>query len=238
MKSARQLQREVDDFLRGHRSQGARGHARKAAKFACPNCDGGLVLEDTYGLVCPACEARVAGPFESADEVPDYKPARRGRGGEVLLPKRRTGHAKKLPPASVKKAPLKKALPKKTPPKKAPSNTQTRAALRASIQRFLDKWQPRLGISVDKWNLRKMKKYWGSSRRPGCDEFACRDGHITFNTDMAKLPERHQEYLVVHELVHQVTDGHDAKFYSLMDRHLPKWREMQAQIEEPLTRYS
>jgi predicted metal-dependent hydrolase len=166
VKSARQLQREVDDFLRGYRSQGARGRA----------------------------------------------------------------HAKKIPPARGDSG-----IAKKIPPE---IQTRAKSDLRASIQRLLDKWQPRLGITVDKWNLRKMKKYWGSSRRPGCDQFACRDGHITFNTDMAKLPERHQEYLVVHELVHQVTDGHDAKFYSLMDRHLPGWREMQAQIEEPLTRYS
>ena len=40
------------------------------------------------------------------------------------------------------------------------------------------------------------------------------------------------------ELVYQVTDGHDARFYELMDRHLPGWRKMQAWIEEPLTRYS
>jgi hypothetical protein len=227
MKSARQLQREVDVFLRGY---GARGHARKTEKkFACPNCDGGLVLEDTYGLVCPACEIRVAGPFTDADEIPDYKPARRGIGGEVLAPKRSRGHAKKLTPKHERSG-----VAKKVPPK-----IQARTGnLRATIQRLIDKWKPRLGVTVDKWDLRKMKKYWGSSRRPGCDEFACRDGHITFNTEMAKLPERFQEYLVVHELVHQVTDGHDAKFYSLMDRHLPGWREMQAQIEEPLTRYS
>ena len=238
MKSTRQIQREVDDFLRSYRSRGSRGHARKTEKkFACPNCDGGLVLEDpAYGLVCPACEIRVAGPFESGHEIPDYKPARRGLGGEVLLPKRRTGHAQKLP-SKRGKALLSKKLP---PPKKLSPKSQPREGkdLRKRLQRLIDKWQPRLGIHVDKWNLRKMKKYWGSSRRPGCDAFACREGHITFNTEMAKLPERHQEYLVVHELVHQVTDGHDAKFYRLMDRHLPGWREMQAQIEEPLTRYS
>ena len=208
-------------------------------KFACPNCDGGLVLEDTYGLVCPACEIRVAGPFESGDEIPDYKPAKRGLGGEVLLPKRRTGHAKKLLSKQRGQQPRKPSNHRKTPSANASKIvTRTGEGLRPRLQRLLDKWQPILGIHVDKWNLRKMKKYWGSSRSPGCDAFACRDGHITFNTEMAKLPERHQEYLVVHELVHQVTDGHDAKFYSLMDRHLPGWRKMQAQIEEPLTRYS
>src|SRR5574342_1350823 len=83
-----------------------------------------------------------------------------------------------------------------------------------------------------------MKMYWGSSRKAGCDTIACRPGHITFNTELAKLPRRYIEYIVVHELVHHLTDGHDARFYELMDKHVPGWRAMQARIEEPRRRYS
>jgi predicted metal-dependent hydrolase len=118
------------------------------------------------------------------------------------------------------------------------SEMEERRKLRRQIQRLLDKWQPILGVTLDDWDLRPMKKYWGSSRKPGCDAFACRDGHITFNTELAKLPRRYVEYLVVHELVHHLTDGHDQKFYDLMDKHVPGWRKMQKRIEEPLTRYS
>ena len=116
--------------------------------------------------------------------------------------------------------------------------SKERTRLRARIQRLLDKWQPILGVTLGDWDIRPMKRYWGSSRKAGCDTFACRDGHITFNSDMAKLPPRYVEYLVVHELVHHLTDGHDKKFYVLMDKHVPGWRKMQAKIEEPLTRYS
>ena len=116
--------------------------------------------------------------------------------------------------------------------------SEERRTLRRRIQRLLDKWQPILGVTIDEWDLRKMKKYWGSSRRAGCDTFVCRPGHITFNTDLAKLPRRYLEYMVVHELVHQLTDGHDAKFYKIMDENLPGWRRLQARIEEPLTQYS
>ena len=116
--------------------------------------------------------------------------------------------------------------------------SKERRRLRARIQRLLDKWQPILGTDLGDWNLREMKLYWGSSRSPSCDMFACKPGHITFNTEIAKLPPRHQEYIVVHELVHQLTDGHDARFYELMDRHVPGWRRMQARIEEPLRRHS
>lgn len=118
------------------------------------------------------------------------------------------------------------------------NESKDRTRLRARIQRLLDKWQPILGVTLGDWDIRKMKMYWGSSRRAGCDAFACRPGHITFNSDMAKLPSRYVEYLVVHELVHHLTDGHDKKFFALMDKHVPGWRKMQAKIEEPLTRYS
>lgn len=65
------------------RGRRTRGHARKAKRFTCPSCGGGLTLEDpSYGLVCPTCEARVAGPFESAHDIPDYVP-------HESLPKRR-----------------------------------------------------------------------------------------------------------------------------------------------------
>lgn len=108
--------------------------------------------------------------------------------------------------------------------------SEDKRSLRRRIQRLLDKWEPILGVKLRSWNLRKMKTYWGSSNNV--------TDKITFNTELAKLPPRYIEYIVVHELVHQLTDGHDPAFYRLMDEHLPGWRKMQAQIEEPLRRYS
>lgn len=109
-------------------------------------------------------------------------------------------------------------------------DAEERRKLHGQIQRLLNKWQPILGVTIDDWDLRKMKLYWGSSNRG--------TGHITFNTELAKLPKRYLEYIVVHELVHHMTDGHDARFYKIMDENLPGWRQMQAKIEEPLHRYS
>ena len=105
-----------------------------------------------------------------------------------------------------------------------------RKRLRGRIQRLLNKWQPILGVTIDDWDMRKMKTYWASTNKS--------TRHILFNTELAKLPARYLEYVVIHELVHHLTDGHDQRFYDLMDRHLPGWRRMQARIEEPLTQYS
>jgi len=96
MQSLRDLVRPVDPelakemslaiqsgaYARGEPARKRRHHARvrkaarggKRERLTCENCDGGLALEDRYGLVCPACEVRVAGPFESAHDIPDYVP--------------------------------------------------------------------------------------------------------------------------------------------------------------------
>ena len=48
----------------------------KKKPMRCPNCEGGLYLDDpSYGLTCPRCEIRVAGPFESGHDIPEYVPA-------------------------------------------------------------------------------------------------------------------------------------------------------------------
>lgn len=53
-----------------------RRQPKKPQPLRCANCGGGLLLEDpSYGLTCPRCGVRVAGPFESAHEIPDYVPA-------------------------------------------------------------------------------------------------------------------------------------------------------------------
>lgn len=50
----------------------------KSKPMRCPSCEGGLYLDDpSYGLTCPRCGIRVAGPFESAHEIPEYVPAPR-----------------------------------------------------------------------------------------------------------------------------------------------------------------
>ena len=110
--------------------------------------------------------------------------------------------------------------------------SKERSRLRRRIQRLLDKWQPILGVTLEDWDLRKMKLYWGSSRRAGCDTIACRPGHITFNTELAKLPPRYVEYIVVHELVDLIQRHHNESFIALLDRHLPHWRHHRKILNE------
>lgn len=108
--------------------------------------------------------------------------------------------------------------------------SESRVRLCARVQRLINKWEPRLGVHVRDWKLKEMKRYWGSANKA--------EGSIWINPQIAELSPPYLEYIVVHEMVHLLTEGHDAKFYALMDDNLPRWRHLHEKIEEPLTQYS
>lgn len=45
-----------------------------------------------------------------------------------------------------------------------------------------------------------------------------------------KKSPRCLEYIIVHEMVHLLEKGHNAKFYAYMDRFLPSWKSIKAQL--------
>ncbi len=105
-----------------------------------------------------------------------------------------------------------------------------RDTLRTRIQIFIDKWEPILGVDVREWDIKKMKTYWASVNE--------RARVITFNEKLADKPDSFVEVIVVHELVHFLTNGHDQKFYKLMDRHVPNWRRQHERHADPLLQHN
>ena len=91
-----------------------------------------------------------------------------------------------------------------------------RELLKEAVLPLLEQWQPRLGVSVDRWFVQRMKTRWGS-----CNHKA---RTIRLNTELAKKPPECLEYIVVHELVHLLEPTHNVHFIGLMDRFLPQWQ--------------
>lgn len=91
-----------------------------------------------------------------------------------------------------------------------------RTSLRAVIADLLAMWQPKIGVQVADWGIKKMKTKWGS-----CNVVARR---IWLNLELAKKPVQCLEYIVVHELVHFIERNHTERFTALMDKNLPDWR--------------
>lgn len=91
-----------------------------------------------------------------------------------------------------------------------------RDQLKALIPPLLEKWQPKLGVQVAAWGVKRMKTKWGS-----CNVDARR---LWLNLELAKKPPQCLEYIVVHELVHLLERHHNARFTALMDEFLSGWR--------------
>ena len=91
-----------------------------------------------------------------------------------------------------------------------------RRYLRDQLPPLLEKWQPKIGVTVDEVRIKKMKTLWGS-----CNIEAKR---IWLNLELAKKPNSCLVYVLVHEMVHLLERDHNARFHELMTTFLPQWR--------------
>lgn len=92
-----------------------------------------------------------------------------------------------------------------------------REYLREQIAELVSKWEPRIGVQVTEWGIRKMKTRWGT-----CNREARR---ICVNLELAKKSPACLEFIVVHEMVHLIERHHTDRFRELMDEALPPWRQ-------------
>jgi predicted metal-dependent hydrolase len=97
-----------------------------------------------------------------------------------------------------------------------------REALKAALPPLIAKWEPMIGVKVERCFVQRMKTKWGSCS-PG-------SRHIRLNTDLAKKPPQCLEYLVVHEMVHLLEPTHNARFIALMDQFMPGWQSYRAEL--------
>lgn len=90
--------------------------------------------------------------------------------------------------------------------------------LEAMLPRFktLEVSQPNLVI-------RRMQSRWGS-----CTE----SGTIMLNPVLVQAPKPFIDYVIVHELCHMIEHNHSARFFHLLDRVMPDWRDRRKQLNE------
>ena len=93
-----------------------------------------------------------------------------------------------------------------------------REQLKAALPSLISKWEPKLGVRVERFHVQRMKTRWGSCNPP--------KRSIRLNTELARKPRECLEYLVVHEMVHLLEPTHNERFIALMDRFLPNWRHL------------
>jgi hypothetical protein len=91
-----------------------------------------------------------------------------------------------------------------------------REQLKNALPPLIAKWEPLLGVKVERFFVRRMKTKWGS-----CNYKA---RNIRLNTELVKKPQECLEYVIIHEMAHLLEPTHNSRFIMLMDRFMPKWQ--------------
>lgn len=95
-----------------------------------------------------------------------------------------------------------------------------REGLKERVERILAIWEPRVGVKVQKLQIRDMHTRWGS-----CTPAR---GSIRISLLLDDYPDECLEYVVVHELTHFLEPSHNSRFHRLVERVMPDWRERKA----------
>ena len=90
------------------------------------------------------------------------------------------------------------------------------------ISDLLVHWKPIVGVKISGWKVRRMKSRWGS-----CN---IATAHISLNLELVRFPLRCLEYVIVHELVHLLERGHNARFYGFLNHFMPDWKERRQEL--------
>lgn len=97
-----------------------------------------------------------------------------------------------------------------------------RKQIKQEIPKLISKWEPKLGVEVKSWGVKRMNTKWGT-----CNSNASR---IWLNLYLAKRPFKCLEYVVVHEMAHLLERTHSDRFKQLMDQHYPNWKSVRDEL--------
>ena len=82
---------------------------------------------------------------------------------------------------------------------------------------FLNKYEKLMNVYVEQLRIKKMKTRWGT-----CNIEAKR---IWINYELVKYPVECLEHTIVHELTHLLETNHTPRFYTLLGKYYPNYRE-------------
>ena len=89
---------------------------------------------------------------------------------------------------------------------------------------FINRYEKIMGVHAEQLRIKKMKTRWGT-----CNIEAKR---IWINYELIKYPIECLEHIVVHELTHLLETNHTPRFYALLGKDYPNYRENDKLIKE------
>jgi len=79
-----------------------------------------------------------------------------------------------------------------------------------------------LGYKLPRLSLKTMRTRWGS--------YSLAVNKVNLNLALIKLDIKLIDYVVVHELCHIIEQNHSSRFYALMNKILPNWKELKQEL--------
>lgn len=98
---------------------------------------------------------------------------------------------------------------------------ESRVAAQKHIEKRLAHFQNIYGVSWKRVSIRNQKTRWGSCSRTG---------NLSFNYRLLLLPPHLCDYVVVHELCHLLEMNHSNRFWALMAKTFPDYRELRREL--------
>ena len=92
----------------------------------------------------------------------------------------------------------------------------------AFIPAQVEYWASETKLTPNRISFRKTKRQWGSCSGKN---------DLSFNTMAMKLPLDVIQYIIVHELAHIKHKHHQKSFWSLVEKHMPDYRQHVAELK-------
>ena len=89
--------------------------------------------------------------------------------------------------------------------------------LKVIVDPLIERYSSQMGVKPSGLRFSSAKTRWGS-----CNT---KTRSVSLSLYLLLLPDWCIEHVVVHELAHLKVPNHSPKFYAVMDRHFPRWKE-------------
>jgi hypothetical protein len=98
----------------------------------------------------------------------------------------------------------------------AVSESEARTGVRELVSALAEEEAERIGVEYRRIRIGGQRTLWGSCSPRGT---------LSFNWRLVLAPLEVLEYVVVHELCHLRVPNHSRRFWALVERHRPLWRQ-------------
>ncbi len=93
----------------------------------------------------------------------------------------------------------------------------------ALVQNRIEYFNNIYGFKYHKISIKNQRTLWGSCSRKG---------NLNFNYKIALLPPQSADYIIVHELCHLQEFNHSRKFWDLVVKAIPAYREVRKTLRK------